>query len=54
MISERIKTIASLIKNANKIADVGCDHGYLIIECFNNELGDEARALLSTLIMLKQ
>lgn len=25
-----------------------------IIECFNNELGDEARALLSTLIMLKQ
>ena len=45
MISERIKTIASLIKNANKIADVGCDHGYLIIECFNNYNVNDAIAI---------
>ena len=34
MISERIKKIASLVYPSKKIADVGCDHGYLIIECF--------------------
>lgn len=34
MISNRIKTIASLISPYKKIADIGCDHGYLIIEAF--------------------
>jgi len=36
MISKRIKQIASLIYPAKTIADVGSDHGYLIIEAFNN------------------
>lgn len=32
--SERIKAIASFINPYKRIADVGCDHGYLIIEAF--------------------
>ena len=32
MFSERIKLLARLIPNNSNIADVGCDHGYLIIE----------------------
>lgn len=36
MISKRIKTIASNLKEAKTIADIGCDHGYLIIEAFLN------------------
>lgn len=36
MISKRICEIAQLIKPYKKIADVGCDHGYLILEAFNN------------------
>lgn len=36
MISNRLKTIASFLKDTQIIADVGCDHGYLIIEAFNN------------------
>ena len=34
MISERLKFIASLIPPAKTLADVGCDHGLLIIEAF--------------------
>lgn len=33
-ISKRIKTVSSFIKPFTRIADVGCDHGYLIIEAF--------------------
>lgn len=32
--SERIKAIVSFINPYKRIADVGCDHGYLIIEAF--------------------
>ena len=34
MISKRIKEIAAFIPPAKTIADIGCDHGYLIIEAF--------------------
>lgn len=37
MITNRIKTIAKYIFPFKKIADVGCDHGYLIIEAFENQ-----------------
>lgn len=36
MISKRLSTIADMIKPYKRIADVGCDHGYLIIEAFEN------------------
>lgn len=36
MISKRIKEIAAFIPPAKSIADIGCDHGYLIIEAFLN------------------
>jgi len=36
MISRRIKTIASCLEDKKILADVGCDHGYLIIEGFLN------------------
>ena len=34
MISERIKTLAALVPPAKSLADVGCDHGYLLVEAF--------------------
>jgi tRNA (adenine22-N1)-methyltransferase len=34
MISERLQAIASFLPPAKTIADVGCDHGFLIIEGF--------------------
>ncbi|HBP25605.1 MAG TPA: hypothetical protein DD618_01450, partial [Acholeplasmatales bacterium] len=34
MISQRLQTIASFLPPAKTIADVGCDHGFLIIEGF--------------------
>lgn len=34
--SERIKTIAKYINPYQRIADIGCDHGYLIVEAFKN------------------
>ena len=37
MFSKRIKAVASFIPPAKLIADVGCDHGYLIIEAFLNQ-----------------
>ena len=36
MISDRIKKLAFLAKDSYKVCDVGCDHGYLVIELFNN------------------
>lgn len=36
MISKRLSMIAEMIKPYKRIADVGCDHGYLIIEAFKN------------------
>lgn len=36
MISKRLSTIAEMIKPYKRVADVGCDHGYLIIEAFEN------------------
>lgn len=36
MISKRIKEIAKYTKDSYKIIDVGCDHGYLIIEALTN------------------
>lgn len=34
MISERLKTIAKYLEKKEILADVGCDHGYVIIEGF--------------------
>lgn len=34
--NQRIKTLASLIPPYTRIADVGCDHGYLIEEAFKS------------------
>lgn len=36
MISKRIDAIAKYTKDSYKITDVGCDHGYLIIEALKN------------------
>lgn len=41
----RIKNVAKYIKPYKKIADVGCDHGYLIIEGFENYNIDYAIAI---------
>lgn len=41
----RIKEIAKYIEPYKKIADVGCDHGYLIIEAFNNHKIESAVAI---------
>ena len=41
-ISFRIKEIVKLIPPFRRIADVGCDHGYLIKEAFDNDLIDFA------------
>ncbi len=32
----RIETLASLTKGSKKICDIGCDHGYVVIEALNN------------------
>lgn len=36
MISKRLKEIAKYLENKKILADVGCDHGYVIIEGFLN------------------
>lgn len=41
-ISKRIKIISKLISPYKTLADVGCDHGYLILEALNNDLIDYA------------
>lgn len=53
MISERIKKIASLVYPANKVADVGCDHGYLIIECFDKYNVSKAIAIDNKIMPLE-
>lgn len=44
-ISKRIKTLSSLIRPFTNIADVGCDHGYLIVESFLNHSINFAQAI---------
>lgn len=45
MISKRIQAVAAFIPPAKSIADVGCDHGYLIIEAFRRHGVDYAVAI---------
>lgn len=45
MASTRLKTIAQYIEPYKKIADVGCDHGYLILEAFENHYIEFAQAI---------
>ncbi len=45
MISERIKKLTNKIPNNSNLADVGCDHGYLIIEAFLNGKVNKAIAI---------
>lgn len=45
MTSTRLKTIANHIEPYKKIADVGCDHGYLILEAFENHNIEFAQAI---------
>lgn len=45
MISKRLQTIASLIPPAKRMVDVGCDHGYVIIEAFQHYQVESAVAL---------
>lgn len=45
MISERLKAIAQSIEDKKILADVGCDHGYVIIEGFHNYKLQKAYAI---------
>lgn len=36
MISNRLKTIASFVPNNSNVADIGSDHGYLLMQLFDN------------------
>lgn len=45
MFSRRIEKIASKIPNGSNLADVGCDHGYLIIEAHLNQKINKAIAI---------
>lgn len=36
MISKRIKAIAKYTKDSYKVTDIGCDHGYLIVDALKN------------------
>lgn len=38
MLSLRLKAIASFVEKDDRVADVGCDHGYLAIHLIKNEL----------------
>lgn len=40
-VSNRIKTIAKLIKKGSNVADIGSDHGYLLIELLNNNIANK-------------
>lgn len=40
-ISNRIKEIAKLIKKGSNVADIGSDHGYLLIELLNNNIASK-------------
>lgn len=45
MISKRLKTIAEYLESKKILADVGCDHGYVIIEGFLNYNIEKAYAI---------
>lgn len=45
MFSRRIERIASYIPSKSNLADVGCDHGYLIIEAYLNNKVNTAIAI---------
>lgn len=45
MISKRLQVIASLIPPAKTIADIGCDHGYVIKEAFEKYNIEKAIAI---------
>ena len=45
MLSNRLKTVASFITPYKKIADIGCDHGYLIQYAFENLNIESAQAI---------
>lgn len=45
MISNRLQAIAAFIPPAKRIVDVGCDHGYIIIEAFQKYQIESAVAL---------
>ena len=53
MISERIKTLAALVPPAKSLADVGCDHGYLLVEAFQKHGLDYAVAIDNKELPLK-
>ncbi|HHX80935.1 MAG TPA: SAM-dependent methyltransferase [Acholeplasmataceae bacterium] len=53
MISERIKTLAALVPPAKSLADVGCDHGYLLVEAFQKYGLDYAVAIDNKELPLK-
>lgn len=36
MLSKRLQSIFSLIEKGQNVADIGCDHGYLLIELYKN------------------
>lgn len=37
MISKRMSAICALLENSDRVADVGCDHGYVAIELVRNK-----------------
>ena len=44
-ISDRLKTVASLITAGNSVADIGTDHGYIPIYLALNDLTKKAVAM---------
>ncbi len=38
MLSKRLQSIYSLIEKGQNVADIGCDHGYLLIELYKNNI----------------
>ena len=49
MFSLRIERIASKVPVNSNLADVGCDHGYLIIEAYLNNKVNKAIAIDNTI-----
>lgn len=38
MLSKRLEAIYSLVEKNSQVADIGCDHGYLLIELYKNNV----------------
>lgn len=38
MLSKRLQSIYSLVEKGQNVADIGCDHGYLLIELYKNDI----------------